>query len=78
MFPINVFLSLPTSGNIVVETKFAFQETKRFPKKLRNIFVAETIMFPGLPTCFQIISARETLFSQLGTLKHCFKTKVQT
>ena len=33
-----------------------------FPNKFRNIFVAET-MFPGLPTCFQVFPARETLFS---------------
>ena len=39
---------LPTSGNIVVETKFAPQEAKMFPKKFRNIFVVET-MFPSLP-----------------------------
>ena len=48
-----------------------------FPKKFRNIFVAET-MFPSLPTCFQMFPARETLFSRLGMLKQCFKTVVQT
>ena len=48
-----------------------------FPKKFRNIFVAET-MFPSLPTCFQMFPARETLFSRSGMLKQCFKTIVQT
>ena len=61
MFPIKVSLLL-TSGNIVAETKFASQEAKMFPNKFRNIFVAET-MFPGLPKCFQVFPARETLFS---------------
>ena len=42
-----------------------------------NIFVAET-MFHSLPICFQMFPARETLFSRLGMLKHCFKTIVQT
>ena len=47
-----------------------------FPNKFRNILVAE-IMFSA---CFQMFSARETLFSRLGMLKQCFKTaqKVQT
>ena len=65
---------LPTSGNIVAETKFAFQEAKMFPNKFRNIFIAET----GLPTCFQMFPARETLFFPLGMLKQCLKTTVQT
>ena len=53
-----------------------FQEAKMFPKKFRNIFVAET-MFPSLPTCFQMFPARETLFPRLGKFKQCFKTIVQ-
>ena len=61
MFPSNVSC-LPTSGNIVAETKFASQEAKMFPNKFRNIFVAET-MFPSLLTCFQMLQTRETLFS---------------
>ena len=73
---LSMFPCLPTSGNMVAETKFAFHEAT-FPNKFRNIFVAET-MFPGLPTCFQMFPARETLFSRLGALKHCFKTIVQT
>ena len=52
-----VFPCLPTSGNIVAETMFAFQETKMFAKKFRNIFVAKT-MFPSLPTCFQMFPVR--------------------
>ena len=71
-----MFPCLPTSGN-VAETKFASQEAKMFSKKLRNIFVAET-MFPSLSICFQMFPARETLFSRLGTFKQCFKTIVQT
>ena len=70
-----MFPCLPTSGNIVAETKFAFQEAKMFPNKFRNIFVAET-MFPSLPACFQMFLARET-FSRLGKFKKCFKTIVQ-
>ena len=46
-----MFPCLPTSGNIVAETKFASQEAKMFPNKFRNIFVAET-MFDSLPTRF--------------------------
>ena len=48
-----------------------------FPKEFRarDIFVAET-MFPSFPTCFQMFSARETLFSRLGKFKY-FKTIVQ-
>ena len=55
MFPINVsmFPYSLTSGNIVAETKFVFQEAKMFPNKFKNIFVAEA-MFPSLPTCFQM------------------------
>ena len=63
-----MFPRLPTLGNIVAETKFASQEAKMFPKKFRNIFVAET-MFPSLPTCFQMFPARETLFFRLGKFK---------
>ena len=48
-----------------------------FPKKLKNIFVAET-MFPRLPICFQMFPARKTLFCRLGMLKQCFNTIVQT
>ena len=66
-----MFPRLPTSENIVAETKFASQEAKMFPNKFRNSFVAET-MLPGLPTCFQVFSARETLFSQLGQVKTLF------
>ena len=36
-------------GNIVAETKFAFQEAKVFPNKLKDILVAK-IMFPSLST----------------------------
>ena len=64
-----MFHCLPTSGN-VAETKFATQEATMFPNKFRNIFVAET-MFPSLPTCFQMFSTQETLFSRLGMLKQC-------
>ena len=45
-----------TSGNIVAETKFAFQEGKLFPNKFRNIFFAETvfpIVFSQVFKCFQ-------------------------
>ena len=70
-----MFPCLPTSGNIVAEIKFASQEAKMFPKKFRNIFVAET-MFPSLPTCFQMFPARETLFSRLGMLE-CFKHRLR-
>ena len=71
-----MFPCLPTSGNIVTETKFSSQEAKIFPKKFRNIFVAET-MIPSLPICFEVFLARETLFSRLGMLKQCL-TIVQT
>ena len=47
-----------------------------FPKKFRNIFVAET-MFPSLPTCFQMYPTRKTLFSRLNKFKKCFKSTVQ-
>ena len=74
---LSMFPCLPTSENIVAETKFASQEAKMFPKKIdRNIFVAET-MFPSFPKCFQMFPARETLFSRLGKSKKCFKTIVQ-
>ena len=48
-----MFSCLP--ANIVAETKFASQEANMFPKKFRNIVVPE-IMFPNLPTCFQMFS----------------------
>ena len=57
-----MFPCLPTSGNIVAETKFASWEAKMFPNKFRNILVAETT-FPSLPTCFQMFPTQETLFS---------------
>ena len=60
-----------------METKFASQEAKMFPNKFRNIFVAET-MFRSLPRCFQMFPTRETLFSRLGMLKHCFRIIGQT
>ena len=47
-----MFRCLPTSGNIVAETKLTSQEAKMFSNKLRQNFDAET-MFPSLPTCFQ-------------------------
>ena len=65
-----MFPCLPTSENIV-------QGSKNVSQQIQKHFVAET-MFPGLPTCFQMFPARETLFSRLGMLKHCFKTIVQT
>ena len=68
---LSTFPCLPTSGNIVAETKFASREAKMFPNKFRNIFVAET-MFPSFPTCFQMFSTRETLFSRSGKYKKCF------
>jgi hypothetical protein len=53
MFP-QVFLRLPTRGNIVAETQFASREAEMFPIKFRNIscfasaiFVAETL-FPSV------------------------------
>ena len=70
-----MFPCLPISGNTTAETKFASQEAKMFLKKLRNIFVAET-MFRSLPTCFQMFPARETLFFRLGMFKQCFRTIV--
>ena len=72
MFPIS-FPCLPTSENIVAETKFASQEAKMFPNKFRNIYVAQT-MFLSLLTCFQMFSARETLFPRLDMLKQRLKT----
>ena len=74
-----MFPCLPTSGNIVAETKFASQEAEMFPNRFRNIFVAET-MFPSLPTAtgFQMFPTRETLFSRLDIFKQCFKTIVRT
>ena len=75
MFPINGFPCLPTTGNFVAEIIFASQEAKMFPKKFRNIFVPEPI-FPSLPTCFQMFSTRETLFSRLGMLEQCLMTIV--
>ena len=71
-----MFPCLPTSENIVAETKFASQEAKVFPKKFRNIFVAKT-MFPSFPKCFQMFPARETLFSRLSKSKKCFQIIVQ-
>ena len=71
-----MFPCLPTSRNIVAETKLACKEAKMFPNKFINIFVVET-MFPSLPTCYRMFLARETLFSRLGMLKPCFKTIVQ-
>ena len=73
---LQMFPCLPTSGNIVAETKFPSQEAKMFPNKFRNISVAET-MFPSLPTCFQMFPTRETLFFRLGMFKQCLKTIVQ-
>jgi hypothetical protein len=53
MFP-QVFLCLPTRGNIVAETQFASREAEMFPIKFRNIscfpsaiFAAETL-FPSV------------------------------
>ena len=53
MFP-QVFLCLPTRGNIVAETQFTHREAEMFPIKFRNIscfpsaiFVAETL-FPSV------------------------------
>jgi hypothetical protein len=53
MFP-QVFLCLPTRGNIVAETQFASREAEMCPIKFRNIscfpsaiFVAETALFPS-------------------------------
>ena len=76
MFPTNVSL-LPHLRKHCCgsKIKFASQEAKMFPKEFRDIFVAET-MFPSFPTCFQMFSARETLFSRLGKFKY-FKTIVQ-
>ena len=71
-----MFPCLPTSGNIVAETKFASQEAKMFPNKFGNIFVAET-MCSSMPTCYPMFLARETLFFRLGKFKKCFKTIVQ-
>ena len=48
---LSMFPCLPTSGNIVTETRFVSKGAKMFPNKSRNIFVAKTI-FPSLPTCF--------------------------
>ena len=70
-----MFPCLPTSRNIVAETKFASQETKMFPNKFRN-FVAETT-FPSLPTCFQMFPTQETLVSRSDMFKQCLKTIVQ-
>ena len=36
---LSMFPCLPTSENIVVETKFTSQEAKIFPNKFRDIFV---------------------------------------
>ena len=58
-----MFPCLPTSGKIVAETKFAFQEAKMFPKKFRNVFVADT-MFPSFP--------RYNVFKCFQREKHCF------
>ena len=71
-----MFPCLPTLENIVPGTKLASQEAKMFPKKFRNIFVAQT-MFPSEPTRFQMFPARETLFSRVNKFKKCFKTIVQ-
>ena len=65
-----MFPCLPASGNVVAETKM-------FPNKFRNIFVAET-MFPSLSARFRVFQGRETLFSRLSMLKQCFKIIVQT
>ena len=70
---LSMFPFLPTTGNIVAETKLAIQKAKMFLNKFINIFVAET-MLPSLPTCFQMFPARETLFSRLGMFKQCLKT----
>ena len=59
-----MFPCLPTSGNIVGETKFASQEAKMFPNKFRNISVEET-MFLVCPHVFKL-SQHE---------KHCFTTR---
>ena len=72
-----MFPCFPTCGNIVAEAKLNL-----LPRKqkcfLRNseTFFGET-MFPSLPTCFEMFSARETLFSRLGKFKKYFKTIVQ-
>ena len=60
MFPINVSLFVHLGKHCC--------GSKNFPKKFRNIFVAET-MFPSLSTCFQMFPAQETLFSRLGKFK---------
>ena len=73
---LTMFHCLPTSGNIVAETKLATQDAKIFAKKFRNVFVAQT-MFPSLLACFQMFPARETLFSRSGKYKKCFKITVQ-
>ena len=74
---LSMFPCLPTSRNIVADTKFTFHEAKMFPNKFRNIFVVET-MFPSLPTRFQMCPTLETLFFRLVMLKHCFMTIMQT
>ena len=55
MFP-QVFLCLPTRGNIVAETQFASREAEMFPIKFRNIlcfpsaiFVAEILFLSVCP-----------------------------
>ena len=77
----NCFITYLYLRTISLKKSFVFplksQEANMFLNNFRTIFVAET-MFPGLPACFQLFPARETLLSRLGALKQCFKTIVQT
>ena len=65
---LSMFTRLPTSVNIVAETKLIFREAKMFPNKFRNIFVAET-MFPSLPKTGNMTKhQQETMFSRQRSL----------
>ena len=77
MFPINVSLCAHLGKHCFQKQNLLPMKRKMLPNKFKNIFVAE-IMFPSLPTCFQMFPARETLFSRLGTFKQRLKTVVQT
>ena len=77
MFPTNVSLFAHFAKKLLRKQNLLLRKQKRFPTNSGKIFVAET-MFPSLPTCFQMIPTRETLFCRLGMLKPCFKTIVQT
>ena len=57
-----VFPSLPSSGNIVAETKFCFTESKNVSKPIKKHFYCEK-MLPSLSTLGNIDPKKSSGFS---------------